>query len=137
MIRAVYDTSALVIIFARRGEILKFKNNVIKQRLKSITSDYILNELEEVLCVKFKFTRQKSKSHTRLFARVATIVKVSYIKVASRDPKDDPILATAVSGKAQYIVTLDDDLLTLKEHEGIQIITPSAFDIILESEDKD
>ena len=45
----------------------------------------------------------------------------------SRDPDDDKSLATAVAGCADYIVTGDNDLLTLGEYEGIRIMTPRAF----------
>ena len=45
----------------------------------------------------------------------------------SRDPGDDKILATAMEGCADYIVTGDNDLLILGEYEGIQILTPRAL----------
>jgi uncharacterized protein len=41
----------------------------------------------------------------------------------SRDINDDPILACALSAKADFIVSGDKDLLVLKEFEGIQIVT--------------
>lgn len=44
-----------------------------------------------------------------------------------RDPKDDKILELAVSGKADYIVTGDDDLLVLNPFQGVSIITPTDF----------
>ncbi len=42
----------------------------------------------------------------------------------SRDYSDDNILALAKSANAKYIVTGDKDLLTLKEFEGTEIISP-------------
>jgi putative PIN family toxin of toxin-antitoxin system len=44
-----------------------------------------------------------------------------------RDPADDVVLAAAVAGRADAIVTGDRDLLTLVEHEGVAIVTPRAF----------
>ena len=44
-----------------------------------------------------------------------------------RDPEDDKILELAVSGKADYIVTGDDDLLVLNPFQGVSIITPTDF----------
>jgi len=41
--------------------------------------------------------------------------------------KDLPVLECAVSGKAQTIVTGDKDLLTIKEFQGILIVTPRIF----------
>jgi uncharacterized protein len=125
--RVVYDTSVVVTIFARRGEILKFKRDILTGRVIAITSDYILGETEVVLLDKFHFTKQRAKSHTRLFARIALEVTPEDIKKVSRDSRDDPILATALAGQAKYIVTLDQDLLVLKEYKGIRIITPAEF----------
>ena len=44
-----------------------------------------------------------------------------------RDPKDNMILELAVSGRADVIVTGDQDLLVLDPFQGIRIVTPEAF----------
>jgi len=41
-----------------------------------------------------------------------------------RDEKDDIILAAAVGGNAKYLITGDDDLLTLKIYRDIRMISP-------------
>jgi len=48
-----------------------------------------------------------------------------------RDPNDDMIVACALAAKAQYIVTRDNDLLSLRTYETITMITPEAFMSIL------
>lgn len=45
-----------------------------------------------------------------------------------RDPDDDIVLATALTGKAVCIITGDQDLLTLKKFSEIDILSPSAFE---------
>jgi len=45
----------------------------------------------------------------------------------SDDPDDDKHIAAAVEGRAAFVVTGDPDLLALKEHEGIRIVSPRAF----------
>ena len=45
----------------------------------------------------------------------------------SRDPKDDKFLEAAVGGKADVLVSLDKDLLVLKQIRGISIVYPIAF----------
>jgi hypothetical protein len=50
--------------------------------------------------------------------------------VTVRDPKDTVILATAIDGKADYLVTGDKDLLVLAGHKSIKplkIVTPTEF----------
>jgi len=44
-----------------------------------------------------------------------------------RDPNDDMILACAVAASAAYVVTRDQDLLSLAFYDGITMITPEAF----------
>ena len=49
----------------------------------------------------------------------------------SRDADDDKILATALAGQADYLVSGDKDLLCLSEICGVKIVTPrDAIDII-------
>ena len=44
-----------------------------------------------------------------------------------RDEDDDVVLATALAGKADVIVTGDEDLLVLKKFRGIEILSPRQF----------
>jgi putative PIN family toxin of toxin-antitoxin system len=52
-------------------------------------------------------------------------------EVVLADPDDDVVLACAVGGNADYIVTRDRHLLELGMHRGIPIVTPEAFAAIL------
>lgn len=53
-----------------------------------------------------------------------------------RDKDDITILACAVGGKADYVVTGDNDLLTVVEYRGIRIVTPAQFLEILKPPDQ-
>ncbi len=44
-----------------------------------------------------------------------------------RDPKDNKYLELVVSGKAECIVTGDEDLLVLNPFRGIEILTVQKF----------
>lgn len=44
-----------------------------------------------------------------------------------RDPKDDYLIAYAIVGEADYLVTGDKDLLVLQQLDELHIITPEAF----------
>ena len=55
------------------------------------------------------------------------VIHLPEVKVCS-DPDDDKLLATAVGGKADYLVTVDvGDLLHLREYKGIAIVSPRDF----------
>ena len=49
------------------------------------------------------------------------------IPAVTRDPKDDYLLAYALVGQADYLVTGDQDLLALGQAKECQIITPRFF----------
>ncbi len=44
-----------------------------------------------------------------------------------RDPKDDKFLELAVNGRADCIVSGDDDLLVPNPFRGVDVLTPSDF----------
>jgi putative PIN family toxin of toxin-antitoxin system len=57
----------------------------------------------------------------------AETVELDDIPAVSRDPNDDMVLATAVTGSTDYIVSEDKDLLSIGSHEGVRIITAEMF----------
>lgn len=59
----------------------------------------------------------------RLLARKATFVNPTNLPPAfPDDPDDNHVLACAVAGRADLIVTGDKDLLRIKEYQGIPIV---------------
>jgi putative PIN family toxin of toxin-antitoxin system len=126
--RVLYDTSVLVSILSRREAIWRFKKQITGGVIANISSEYILAEVEAVLCEKFNITRQKARTAARLLGRQSIIVSPKHIAKVCRDPFDDYILATALEGKASYIVTADKDLLVLGEYKGIRIAQLADFE---------
>ncbi len=60
--------------------------------------------------------------------RVALLVEPHPLgKRRSRDVKDDPFLACASAGRAEFIVTKDKDLLALDKPFGVEVVTPRQF----------
>ncbi len=55
---------------------------------------------------------------------------------ACRDPKDDKFLEVAVAGRADAIVSGDQDLLVLHPYEGIPIIPPRLFLRMLDQQEQ-
>lgn len=62
---------------------------------------------------------------------VPTIVEA--IPPVTRDPKDDYLLAYALVGRADYLVTGDEDLLALGEVAGLKVVSPPEFASLLEN----
>lgn len=49
------------------------------------------------------------------------------IPAVSRDAKDDYLIAHALAGAADYLVSWDKDLLDLREIDGLKMVNPPAF----------
>jgi len=70
----------------------------------------------------------------RWVERNAEVVEGEYqdLDIVPRDAKDNPIAATALEGQVPYLVSRDQDLLSLKVlrvpgHRSVQIVGPQAF----------
>lgn len=124
--RVLYDSNILVKILSRRESILAFKEDT-KNGLINVSSRHILSEVETVLVEKLDLTRQKAKAAARLLGRQSILVEPKHVPKICRDPFDDYILAAALTGRANYLVTADKDLLVLNEYRAIKIIKPSEF----------
>jgi hypothetical protein len=70
----------------------------------------------------------------RLIARLKKIVRCAVVvtptitlNAITSDPDDNRVLECAVEGKADLIVSGDQDLHRLETYEGIPIVTPLDF----------
>jgi putative PIN family toxin of toxin-antitoxin system len=62
-----------------------------------------------------------------LVALADLVTDTGAVRGVCRDPDDDAVLSAAVEGRADVIVTGDNDLLELGAFEGIQILAPREF----------
>lgn len=127
--RVVLDTNVYLSAFL-------FRDNTIANvwrfaeagRYTVIVSPFILREFVQKLREKFKLPEADRETIKRTVARVAEIVQPKTVPgVIADDPDDDHILACAVAGHANLIVSGDRHLLSLKEFEGIPIVRPLDF----------
>ena len=140
MIRAVLDTNILVSALIRRDG--KPSQIVARAVLEYVwlTSEYILAETANVLTRKHIQARYGKWLTPAVQARfietaraMVEIVDVQTTLVAvPKDVKDNPILACALDGQAEYLVTGDPHLLTLKTFQNIHIVSPNQFLQILD-----
>lgn len=87
-----------------------------------------MEEFKRVLLEKIKVDLELVQSAISILTSNAILVEpIPLDKPICRDKDDDNILALAVSGKANCIITGDKDLLVLKKHEGISILKPAHF----------
>jgi putative PIN family toxin of toxin-antitoxin system len=62
-----------------------------------------------------------------LWEKAELVIHLPEVQVCS-DPDDDKFLATAIGGKADFLVTGDvGDRLHLREYKGVAIVSPREF----------
>ena len=68
-----------------------------------------------------------------LLTQAEIVTDLPKLHIVTHDPKDDPIIATAVAAKADYLVTGDRaHLLPLRQYEGARILSSKELlDILL------
>jgi putative PIN family toxin of toxin-antitoxin system len=124
----VLDTNVLIAAFIAKG----FCHTLVEQCLRVhsvITSEFILNELREKLTGKFKYSdADEIAVEALLRSRMRVVDPTPLESDVCRDPDDDMVLATALTGKAVCIITGDKDLLILKKFGDIDILAPSGFE---------
>jgi uncharacterized protein len=128
--RVVLDTNVYISIFTSpKGELGAIWEHALKGTYTLLISPTIVAELANVLRDKFMWPEPEIRARVKRFARIADIIIPDIVpNVVENDPADDHILACAVSGKADVIVSGDKrHLLPLKEYEGIPIVRPADF----------
>ncbi len=122
--KIVLDTNVLFAAFVASGlcsELYETARDLAAIRV----SRFILGELREKLSTKAGLTKSEANAVLAMVRRDSETVAASPLdQPVCRDPADDWILAAALAAQADCIVTGDKDLLVLKSHRGIPILTP-------------
>ncbi|WP_028667165.1 putative toxin-antitoxin system toxin component, PIN family [Runella zeae] len=103
-----------------------FRNN----HLQVYYSKELLQEFEEVITRK-KFVKIISSNQIVRFISFATLflkeITISEIPTVARDRNDDYLLAICEACDAHFLVTGDDDLLSLEIYKNTTIVSMSQF----------
>jgi uncharacterized protein len=142
MPRAVLDSSVLISAFLTpRGFVARLLHAPLRSRYELYLSEAILTETAEELLTKrtirrsYKYPDDAVRGYIRwLLVQAQIVTDVPDLAIVAADPKDDPIIATAVAAGADYLVTGDRaHLLPIVEYEGIRIVSPRQFFDLLSS----
>jgi len=124
-LKAVFDTNVLVSGIVHAGKSKLLIDAVLEGKINLVLSEQIIQEFRRVIARdKFKLSESQQDILTNFVTRISNIVRVkSRFKTIDEDPKDDIILRTAYDAKAEYVVSGDEHLLSLKVFRGIKIVT--------------
>ena len=129
LLGAVLDSSVIVSAFlssaGASAEVLRLWQK--DRAFQVITSDPILGEVIRVL-LEHDIADSLVEDFVAAIHLLALVTDNLYVvRYVTQDPSDDIFLAAALEGRANYIVTLDRHLLSLKQYHGVRVVRPAQF----------
>jgi putative PIN family toxin of toxin-antitoxin system len=119
------------------GARAKVIDRALRSRVRLYTSEFILGEVERVLGEYLKLPRSFVLRTSRVIRRLAQVVDLPPAISAhvAADPNDNPIIQTALSGKADCVVTADKVMLSVGKVQDVEIISLAEFALRLPPEE--
>jgi putative PIN family toxin of toxin-antitoxin system len=132
-VRVCLDTNVLIAAFATRGLCADVLRAVLTEH-ELVLGEVIVAEFRRVLKTKFKVPEDRISSAIAVFSTVEIVPKPAEPSpLQVRDRADRWVLATALAGQADILVTGDSDLLDVAEQAPLPILAPRAFWELLRS----
>lgn len=133
-IRAVLDSNQLVSALICPGGVpAGLIQRWMRSRFTLVTSPYILDEAERVLRLprirrRYPVSEEEIGRYIHLVGLKAVLIaEPAPLAAPIGDPHDLPILACAVAGRAEFLVSGDHHLLALKEFREVRVLSAREF----------
>jgi putative PIN family toxin of toxin-antitoxin system len=126
--RLVLDTNVVLSALLWEGSPKALLLLARDESVSLITSVPLIDELNGILARR-KFEKKVADSLlsvdriVALYVDQVSLVRPVYVPRLAPDPNDDVVIGTAIAAKADFIVTGDHGLLTVKQFDGGQIIS--------------
>src|SRR5919112_5033700 len=136
MKRAVFDTTVLISAFIRPDGLAdELLTLAAEGRFELVLSSAIIIETWRTLVssdhirARYPFSDERVHIFCLSLSQISVEVLRSTRPLAGvvRDPNDDMIVAAAIDGRDDTIVSRDKDLLSLGVVRGVSIISPEVF----------
>jgi len=138
MLKVVLDANIFVsAVLKPHSDLAKIFELAREDKIKLILSEDILSEIRAVLLYsKIKKRHRRTRKEIEEFlnkASQASILAQGRIDTDEirEDPADNKYLSAALEAKADFIVSGDHHLKGLKVFEGIRVLDPSAFLVLV------
>jgi putative PIN family toxin of toxin-antitoxin system len=127
-VRAVLDTNVLISALfwgGRPGEVVAA---AVAGRFRAVTSPELLAEFETVMVEDFGLPPDRAiLALVDVLSYSHVVLPVSVDDITIRDITDAKVVACAIAGDADFIVTGDRDLLALRGVRSVAVLTVRAF----------
>lgn len=130
MIRAVLDTNVIVSALLFSGPPAQLVSAWQSGRLRPVVSALVLDEYVRGLAYpKFSLTAAEIRGllDEELLPFIETVIVAPAAVLRVRDPDDAKFVDCAVAAHVHWLVSGDDDLLSLGRVQSVEIVSPSAF----------
>jgi len=125
--KIVLDANVVVAAFAARG-LCEALFELCLGSHEILLSEPLLDEIRRNLAKKVKLERQTVAGIERLLRENGSLLEPAAVAAdACRDADDLHVLGLAKAGKADYLITGDNDLLVLKRFGRCRIVAPRQF----------
>lgn len=139
--RALLDTNVLISYLldnTRQSPTNRIVRSAFRGEFVLLVPEELLSELVRKARGKRYLTQRITGAELQEFCTLLSEITeeipqiTEEIPAVTRDLKDDYLLAYALVGEADFLVTGDEDLLSLGDIEGLRIVTPREFARVLD-----
>ena len=128
-VKCVVDTNVLISAALTKGAPFRIVEHLIKNNALIFSKETISELSSRITQTKFDkyVSAEDHEAYVNNLILSADLVIIDNLIQGCRDRDDDKFLETAVKGDAQFIISGDQDILTMHQFEGIDIVTVQNF----------
>jgi putative PIN family toxin of toxin-antitoxin system len=125
--RVLLDTNVIVSAVTTRGLCADVFRVVLSEH-DLVTCSMVLREVRRILRNKFAVPEEVISEYLELISQDAIVVEPKDLPgIRIKDKDDVEIVAAAVAGKVQVLVTGDAELQSIKTIQTVRVLSPRAF----------
>lgn len=133
--RVILDTNVWIsyLLTPREtGTIVTVVRTCLAERLELVVPGELLDELMQARArkryLRERSTEQQMQTLVEVLRHIGDVpAPLTQVEPLARDPGDDYLIAYALVGRVDYLVTGDDDLLALEGISDLRIVDPVDF----------